>query len=140
MAGESPNHGVTNSVVELLAGILKDTQKLMWQELRLAKHELHHEIRKTLTTLLTLAVGIALALIGALLLIFMLVYLTNALTELPLWVCYGIIAGIFAGIGVILMIFGMKGFKNIHIIPVQTIETVKENVRWFKEIATSSRI
>jgi len=38
------------------------------------------------------------------------------------------------------VVFGMKRFKQLHIIPARTIETVKENVRWFKEIAMSGRM
>jgi len=140
MASESPNRGVQKSFVELIVDILRDTQKLVWQEIRLAKHELRHEVRKALTMLLSVTVGIAFAMVGGLLLVFMLVHLINALTELPLWACYGIVAGTFAAIGIILVVFGMKRFKQLHIIPAHTIETVKENVRWFKEIAMSGRM
>jgi hypothetical protein len=140
MAGESPDFGFAKNVVELIIDILKDVRKLVWQEIRLAKHELRREVRKTLIILLSVTVGIALALVGGLLLVFMLVHLINALTELPLWACYGIVAGLFTTIGIMLMTFGMKGLKKLHLIPLRTIRIVKENARWFKEIATSSRI
>jgi len=140
MAGESPDYGVTKNVVELIVDILKDIRKLVWQEIRLAKHELRQEFRKTLIILLSVTIGIALALVGGLLLVFMLVHLINALTELPLWACYGIVAGLFTAIGIMLVTFGVKGLKQLHIIPARAIRTVKENARWFKEIATSSRM
>jgi|SRR5438094_426867 hypothetical protein len=140
MASESPGHGVGKGVVELIFDILRDIRKLAWQEIRLAKHELRQEIRKTLTILLSFVAGTALALVGALLLVLMLVHLINALTELPLWACYGIVAGTFTAIGILLVVFGMKGLKQLRIIPAQTIQTVKENVRWFKEIAMSGRM
>jgi hypothetical protein len=140
MTGETPGHGAGMGVVALIFDILRDIQKLAWQEIRLAKHELRQEIRKTLTTLLSFVAGMALALVGALLLVLMLVHLINALTELPLWACYGIVAGIFTAIGILLVVFGMKALKQLRIIPAQTIQTVKENVRWFKEIAMSGRM
>ena len=140
MAGESTDDGLTKGVVELIFDILRDIRKLAWQEIRLAKHEFRQEVRKTLTMLLSVAAGIAFSMVGGLLLVFMLVHLINALTELPLWACYGIVAGIFTAIGVMLMVFGMKGVKQLHIIPARAIETVKENVRWFKEIAMSGRM
>ena len=140
MAGESPDYGVTKNVVELIVDILKDIRKLVWQEIRLAKHELRQEFRKTLIILLSVTIGIALALVGGLLLVFMLVHLINALTELPLWACYGIVAGLFTAMGIMLVTFGVKGLKQLHIIPARAIRTVKENARWFKEIATSSRM
>ena len=80
MASESPNRGVRKSFVELIVDILRDTQKLVWQEIRLAKHELRQEVRKALTMLLSVTVGIAFAMVGGLLLVFMLVHLINALT------------------------------------------------------------
>ena len=140
MAGESPGHGVGQGIGELIFDILRDLQKLVWQEFRLAKHELRQEIRKTLIILLSFIAGAVLALVGALLLVFMLVHLINELAELPLWACYGIVAGIFTGIGILLIVFGMKGLKQLRIIPAQTIQTVKENIRWFKEIAMSGRM
>ena len=140
MAGESPDNGVAKNVAELIIDIVKDIRKLVWQEVRLAKHELRQEVRKILITLLSVTAGMTLALVGAFLFVFMLVHLINALTELPLWACYGIVAGIFTAIGMILVAFGMKRLKQFHLIPVQTIQTVKENAQWFKEIATSSRM
>ncbi len=129
MARESPDYGVAKNVVELIIDILKDIRKLVWQEIRLAKHELRQEVRKTLTILLSIALGIAFAMAGGLLLVFMLVHLINALTELPLWACFGIVASIFAAIGIMLVVFGVKGFKQLHIIPARTIRIVKENAR-----------
>jgi uncharacterized membrane protein len=140
VAGESPDYGVSKNVVELIVDILKDIRKLVWQEIRLAKHELRQEVRKILIILLSVTGGIALALVGGLLLVFMLVHLINALTELPLWACYGIVAGLFAVIAIMLVAFGIKGLKQLRVIPARTIQTVKENARWFKEIATSSRM
>src|SRR5437879_4075042 len=116
MPGESDNE-VAKSVGELIADILIDIRKLVWQEIRLAKHEFRQGLRKTLTMLLSITTGVAFVMVGGLLFVFMLVHLINALTELPLWACYGIVAGTFAAIGIFLLVFGMKVFKQLHIIP-----------------------
>ena len=127
-------------VVALIGDILADAHTLLLQELQLAKHELQEESRKTLSASLALGSGIILALFGGLFLLFMLVYLLNALTELPLWACYGSIGGLLVIAAIALLVFGMKRVKQVQVLPVRTVETLKENVQWFKEIATSSKI
>jgi len=127
-------------VVALIGDILADAYTLLLQELQLAKHELQEESRKTLSASLALGSGIILALFGGLFLLFMLVHLLNALTELPLWACYGSIGGVLVIAAIALLVFGIKRVKQVQVLPVRTVETLKENVQWFKEIATSSKI
>jgi molybdate-binding protein len=59
--------------------------------------------------------------------------LVRALTEWPLWTCYGIIGGICAMAGVVLLYKGMQHISQINIVPQQTVETIKENVRWLRK-------
>ena len=127
-------------VVALIGDILAEAHTLLMQELQLAKHELQEEARKTLSASLALGGGFFLALFGGLFLLFMLVYLLNALTELPLWACYGSIGGLLVIAAIALLVFGIKRVKQVQVLPVRTVETLKENVQWFKEIATSSKI
>jgi molybdate-binding protein len=70
----------------------------------------------------------------------MLVHLLNALTEWPLWLCYGIIGGVCAIAGVVLLYRGKQHISQIDMVPQQTVETMKENVRWIKKKATSEQI
>ena len=127
-------------VVALIGDILADAYTLLLQELQLAKHELQEEARKTLSASLALGSGIFLALFGGLFLLFMLVHLLNALADLPLWACYGSIGGLLVIAAIALLVFGIKRVKQVQVLPVRTVETLKENVQWFKEIATSSKI
>ncbi|HEY3197827.1 MAG TPA: phage holin family protein [Nitrospirales bacterium] len=128
------------SVIALIGDILADAHTLLMQELQLAKHELQEEGRKTLSASLAVGAGIFLALFGGLFLLFMLVHLLNALTGLPLWACYGSLGGLLVIAAVTLLAFGIKRVKQVQVLPVRTVETLKENVQWFKEIATSSKI
>jgi len=128
------------SVLGLIGDILTDAQTLLMQEIQLAKHELQEEGRKTLSGSLAVASGIFLALFGGVFLLFMLVYLLNSLTELPLWACFGIIGGLLVTVAITLLAFGVSRVKQVKMIPARTVETLKENVQWFKDIATSSKI
>jgi hypothetical protein len=114
---------------------MSDATLLMQQELALAKYELYEEARKTKTAMASLGVGIGIAAIGGLLLIIMLVHLLRALTEWPLWTCYGIVGGICVAGGIAFMYKGKQQISEIDIIPQQTVETMKENVRWIKRKA-----
>jgi hypothetical protein len=128
------------SLAQLLTGIVNDAKELMRQELALAKHEIREDLRRTKAAMLSLGIGIGVAAIGGLLLILMLVHLLNALAGLPLWACYGIVGGLFLIIGGVLLLIAKNTISRIDVVPQQTVETMKENVQWIKERATSDRI
>ena len=128
------------TLMQLMSGLVSDTKVLLRQEMALAKHEIQEELRKTKTALVCLGAGIGIAAIGGLLFIVMLVHLLSALTEWPLWICYGIVAGICILSGAALLYGSKKQMSDIEVVPSQTIETMKENVRWIKEKAKLEKI
>ena len=136
---EAPYHSEP-SLAQLLTGIANDAKELLRQELALAKHEIREDLRKTKTAMLSLGLGVGVAAIGGLLLILMLVHLLNALAGLPLWACYGIVGGLFLIMGGVLFLIAKHTIARIDVVPPQTVETMKENVQWIKERATSDRI
>jgi hypothetical protein len=82
---------------------------------------------------MSLGIGIGLAAIGGWLLILMLVHLLHALTALPLWACYGIVGGLLAAGGIGLLVLGKQKLVQLHLVPQDTVETMKENVQWLTE-------
>jgi len=128
------------SVVSLISEIVADAYTLVLQELKLAKHEFQEEGRKTATAALALGSGLTFAVFGGLFILLMLVHLLKAVTELPLWACYGAVGGLLIIAAMTLFVLGTKKLKQIHVIPTRTVETLKENVQWLKEIATSNRM
>jgi hypothetical protein len=132
---ESPSRAEP-SLTQLLTGIVDDAKALLRQELALAKYEIREDLRKTKTAMLLLGIGVGVAAIGGLLLILMLVHLLNALTELPLWACYGIVGGVFAIVGGVLLLIGKNTIARIDVVPPHTVETMREDVQWFKEQVT----
>jgi hypothetical protein len=119
---------------------MSDATLLMQQELALAKYELYEEARKAKKAAASLGSGIVVAAIGGLLLIIMLVHLLRELTEWPLWTCYGITGGICAIGGAALLYSGKQQISQIDIVPQQTVETMKENVKWFKRKAVLKEV
>jgi len=120
------------SITGLVDGIITDAQRLMRQELALARTEIQEEWNKTKTAAAALGAGIVIATLGGIFLCLMLVFLLNWLTELPLWGCFGIVGGLFALLGAIMIYAGKSQAESINFVPQQTVETMKENVQWIK--------
>jgi len=140
MGVNSTSNNSEPTLTQLMSELVGDAKQLLRQELALAKYELHAEVRKAKSALVSLGVGAGVTVIGGLLLIVMLVHLLNALTEWPLWTCYGIIGGVFALVGVVLLYQGKRLMTEIEVVPPLTVKTMKENVRWMKEKAISNKI
>jgi hypothetical protein len=121
------------TLTELLTALMNDAMTLLRQEVALAKHELRAELWNIILAVVSLGVGGGIAAIGGLLLILMLVHLLQALTALPLWACYGIVGGLFAVVGGVLLLLGKQKLARMHLVPQDTAETMKENVQWIKE-------
>ena len=121
------------TVTELLTGLMNDVLTLLRQEVSLAKHELRAELRTVILAVVSLGAGGGVAALGGVLLILMLVHLLQALTGLPLWACYGIVGGLFAGAGGVLLVLGQRKLARMRLVPQDTVETMKENVQWIKE-------
>jgi putative superfamily III holin-X len=136
----SPPYNSELTLAQLVSALVSDAKQLLRQEVALAKHEIQGEVRKTKIAAVSLGVGAGIAALGGLLLIIMLVHLLNALTDLPLWACYGIVGGVCALVGIVLLYMGKNQIARIDMVPQQTVETMKENVQWIKEKAISDRI
>jgi len=121
------------SITQLVGGIVTDLQTLLRQELQLAKTEIQQEWDKTKTAAGSMAAGAGLLTVAGLLLSFALVYLLQALASgLPTWACFGIVGVALGLIGGILVGVGRAKASEIHVIPPQTAETMKENAQWLK--------
>jgi hypothetical protein len=121
------------SLTSLVAGIVDDLQRLIRQELQLARTEVQQEWEKTKIAAESMAAGVALLGLGAVLLCFMFVYLlATYVTAVPLWAWFGIVGGCLALGGGLLIAVARASATQIHVVPPQTAETMKENVQWMR--------
>src|SRR5438552_373238 len=127
------------SLAALLGGIMKDAKDLLGQELTLAKLEGQDELGQIKTAALSLGIGVGVAAAGGILLSVMLVHVLAAYTDIPLWGCYGIVGGVLAVLGWMLLAAGKHKIEEIDVMP-QTVETMKENAQWLREQTTSDTI
>jgi hypothetical protein len=118
------------SVTGLVSGIVSDTQELLKQQVALVRAEIKADFHRMVNAAVLLAVG-ALVMVPALFLLCnMLVYMLNELAGFKVWASYGIVGGVFAVLGVALVVAGVQRFRSTNPLPDQSVEAIKENVRW----------
>lgn len=131
-------YGSRPSMTSLIEGLFADLRALVVQELRLASHEVREELGKARSAGISLALGAGLSVLSGLLLILMIVHMLNA-AGLPLWASYGLVGLVLGGSGVALIMKAKTKAGDIHVVPIRTVQTMKENVSWIKEEVTSAR-
>lgn len=125
--------GEPPSVATLVGGIISDAERLVRQELTLAKKEIQQEWDKAKVAAGSLFIGLAVMLVAAILLTQMVVELLNqyAFPEHH-WLSYLVVGAVMAAVGGVLFYAGSKQAGEINLVPPQTAETMKENVQWLK--------
>ena len=127
----------STSISSLVGGIVDDARQLVQQEVQLARREIQEEIHKAKAAALSFAVGAVVAALGGVFLAWMLVHLlfwaTNDLhQQFPLWACYGIVGVVFVITGAGLLYAARTKARDIHLVPPQTVQTLRENVQWIQ--------
>jgi hypothetical protein len=119
------------SVTTLVSGIIADAQHLIQQQLAMFRQEIRDDLRKAGFAALSLAAGAGITLVGSVLLLLMLPLLLNwAVPELPLWSCFGIVGGVLAAFGGVLVYAGVKKFESVNPLSDKSVEAFKENFKW----------
>jgi uncharacterized membrane protein YqjE len=125
--------GEPPSVASLVGGIITDAERLVKQELKLARVEIQQEFEKAKIAGGALLLSLAVLLVAAILLTQMVVELLNQYA-FPgnHWVSYLLVGAVMAAIGGVLFYVGKKQADEIKIVPPETTETLKENVQWLQ--------
>jgi hypothetical protein len=127
-----PAPGEAPSMASLVSGIITDAERLVRQEITLARREMQAEFVKAKTASISLAAGACVALLGLFFLGFTIVYVLNEVAGLPLWASFLIVGGVLAIAGAILLFAGLEEFRKVSLVPPQTAETLQENVQWLQ--------
>jgi hypothetical protein len=122
----------------LLRGIVNDIGDLVKQQIQFARAEVKADIHKSKEALTLLALVAGSAFAGVLFFGLMLVHLLHWLTapsgadlsSLPLWGCHAIVTGLFFVVAAGLFFAEKKMFGSFNPLPVETVQTAKENVEW----------
>jgi len=118
------------SVTTLVSGILQDAQELFKQQVALVRAEIKADLKRSVQAAAMLVAGALLLVPAIFLLCNMLVYVLHEVAGLSLWASYGIVGGAFAVLGIVLVLVGVQRFRSFNPLPDQSVEAIKENVRW----------
>lgn len=127
------------TITALLRGILDDALALIRQQFAMFKAELRADLNRVKNGVILLAAGVGPLALGGLMLCFMLVHLIHWATlpegietaaTIPLWGCYGIVAGLFLIIGGGLLGAGIYKLKSANPLPDESTHALEENIQW----------
>jgi hypothetical protein len=120
------------SMASLLGGIVNDIQTLIRQEMALAKAEMVREWDKAKTAAGSMAVGAGVLALGGFFLCVTLVCVLAEVAGLPWWASFLIVGGVLTVVGGVMFFVGRARAAEVHVVPPQTVETLKEDVQWIR--------
>jgi len=126
------------STTSLVSGIIDDFERLLKQQIELARAEIINDARKARDAALSLAAGAAVSFLAAVSLFFALVHLIHWASSptgtdpawIPLWGCFAIVGAVFAVAGAILLMTAAMKLKSIDPLHNPATQALKENVKW----------
>jgi len=124
------NPKVERSLPELVSDVAKDMSTLVRKELELAKIETKEEISRSAKAGGMLGAAGGAAYFALLLLSFGIVFLLDLV--MPLWTAFLVVAVVYVGVAAFLYGQGRERMKQVNPVPDETVESVKEDVRWLK--------
>ncbi|MFZ5997311.1 MAG: phage holin family protein [Nitrospirota bacterium] len=119
------------SLGELLSELSQEVQRLLRQEMELAKIEMSLKTSQLMKDIAFLAIGGAVAYAGFLALVSAVILGLG--TGMAWWLAALIFGIAVAGAGYFLIKRGMNDLKQRDFIPRQTVSTLKEDTQWAKE-------
>ena len=122
------------SIGELFGEFSQDMTLLVRQEIRLARTELGEKAGAVSKRLTSVIAGGVVACIGALALVAGIILLLTQVVGIPAWLS-ALLVGIAMAIGgYVTLRAGLRALKTIDPAPRRTVETLKDDVRWAKEM------
>jgi len=119
------------SIPEILQDVLTNIQDIVRAEVRLAKAELGEDLNIARSGGLLIGVGAVAAIFSALFVLLACVYGLSLV--MPNWAAALVVAAAVGAAAAVTLSLGVKRFKTIQAAP-KTAATLKENVRWAKEL------
>lgn len=125
-----------STMTPLLRGIVDDTQKLLRQEIALARVEVTEDALRARDAVVGISVGAMMGYIAFIFVCFAVVYLLIAYEpRLPVWGAYGIVAVILAVMSWIFTSRGVRRAREIRGIPEQTVDSIQQGFQWMQRRA-----
>jgi hypothetical protein len=128
----------TSDSASLVKGVVSDVGKLLDQQFQLLRSEFSQELDKARGAVVSMGAGAGLVGAGALLGTLMAVHLLHEKTRLPLWGCYGLVGGLLGVAGAGLVGTGAAKAAQVHLVPPQTAETLRQDADALKRVVSEA--
>lgn len=119
---------------ELFGEFSQDMTMLVRQEIRLARTEMSEKLAAISRRLTSVVAGGFVAYLGALALVAGIILLLTEVVGIPAWLSALLLGAAMAIGGYVTLRAGLRQLKNIDPAPRRTVETIKDDVRWAKEL------
>jgi hypothetical protein len=124
------------TMTPLLRGIVDDTQKLLRQEIALARIEVTEDAMRARDAVVGISVGAMMGYMAFIFVCFAVVYLLVAYwPTLPVWGAYAIVALALAVGSWIFTSRGMRRAREIRGVPQQTVDSIQQGFQWMQRRA-----
>jgi len=132
--------GTQTSIASLVGGLIEDTQRLVRQEVALARREVQAEWDKTKEGASLLGGAVVLfSLVGVLFAFTLFKLLHHYVLPNHEWACFAIVTLLFAAGGGLLLYAALAKFRQVHVIPPQSMESLREDVQAVTAAVTADR-
>jgi len=125
-----------STMTPLLRGILDDTQKLLRQEIALARVEVTEDALRARDAIMGISLGAMMGCLSFVFICFASVYFLIAYQpNLPVWGAYAIVAVVLAVAGWVFTARGLRRAREIRGIPEQTVDSLQQGFQWMQRRA-----
>jgi integral membrane sensor domain MASE1 len=121
----------SESVPDLVRGLLSDTRDLIREEIALARTEISEEISAAQTVGVAFGAATVAALVGVVVLSVAIGGAIAYVLGWPTWAGYGMVAILLLGSAFVLFRYGRGRLAQLRALP-KTTATVKENLEWMQ--------
>jgi len=126
------------SLTDLVGGVVGDLERLVGQHFTLLRSEVKEDLENARDAALSFGVGAGLLAGSGVLATLAVVHGLHRLTRLPLWACYGALAGLTGSVGAQLLMNAREEAARVQGGPARTVKTLKEDLSWLKNEATQA--
>lgn len=125
-----------STMTPLLRGILDDTQKLLRQEIALARVEVAEDAHRARDAIMGISLGAMMGYLSFVFICFSCVYLLIAYQPaLPVWGAYALVAVVLAVASWLFTARGIRRAQEIRGIPEQTVDSLQQGFQWMQRRA-----
>lgn len=120
-----------STVAPLLRGIVDDTQKLLRQEIALARVEVTEDAMRARDAVVGISLGAVTGYLSFVFVCFSCVYLLVSFQPtLPVWGAFAIVAFALALTSWILTMRGVRKARQIRGVPQETVDSLRQGFQW----------